>query len=50
LDSLNWLVEQWYRYGLSGEPEKFDADLTEMRRQLKLVASHPYDVRTKAAA
>jgi hypothetical protein len=49
LEKLAWLVEQWYEYGLSGEPEKFDADLAEMRRLLKLVKARPYNVRAQAA-
>ena len=47
MDKLAWLVDQWYRRGLSGESQKFDADLAEMRRLLKLVNENPYDVSAK---
>jgi hypothetical protein len=50
MDKLNWLVEQWYEYGLSGKPDEFDADLREMRRLLKLAKAEPYDVRARVAA
>ncbi len=48
MDKLNWLVDQWFDHGLSGEPAEFDADLREMRRLLKLVKRSPYDVRAKS--